>query len=58
LVEKLFQASAGAVLPDDDYDNATLNSCVSHAGQAITRFFTAQGEQASGNAHLRTLLAS
>jgi hypothetical protein len=44
LVEELFQALVGAVLPDDDYyyDNATLNAA-SHAGHAITRVFSTQG---------------
>jgi len=46
LVEELFQALVGAVLPDDDYyDNATLNSSASHAGHAITRVLCTQGEQ-------------
>ena len=41
LVYELCQALVGAVLPDyDDYD-ASLNS--THAAQAITRDFNAQG---------------
>jgi len=38
LVDELFQALVGAVLPDDDYyDNASLNGSASHAEHAITR---------------------
>jgi hypothetical protein len=48
LVEELFQALVGAVLPDDDhYDNATLNSPASHAAHAITRVSTTQGDHQS-----------
>src|SRR5437762_2137595 len=43
LVEELFQALVGAVLPDDDYDNATLNS--SHATHANTRVSSTQGDR-------------
>ena len=51
LVEELFQALVGAVLPDDDYyDNASLNGSASHAGHAITRVFSTQGEQTSASA--------
>jgi hypothetical protein len=50
-VEELFQALVGAVLPDDDYyDNATLNGSASHAGHAITRVFSTQGEQTKAGA--------
>jgi hypothetical protein len=38
LGEILFQALAGAVLPDDDYDNATLNG--SHATHDNTFIFS------------------
>jgi hypothetical protein len=45
LVEELFQALVGAVLPDDDdYDNASLNGSASHAGHAITRVFNTQDD--------------
>jgi hypothetical protein len=45
LVEELFQALVGAVLPDDDcYDNATLNSPASHAVHAITRVSDTQDD--------------
>jgi hypothetical protein len=51
LVEELFQALVGAVCPDDDYyDNATLNGSASHAGHAITRVFSTQGEQTRASA--------
>src|SRR5262245_27636138 len=51
LVEELFQALVGAVLPDDDYyDNASLNGSDSHAGHAITRVFSIQGEQTRASA--------
>jgi hypothetical protein len=48
LVEELFQALVGAVLPDDDYDVSLLNSITSHAAHAITRDFTAQEDHKSG----------
>jgi hypothetical protein len=48
LVKKLFQALAGAVLPDDDhYDDASLNSCASHATHATTRVSDGQGNPLS-----------
>jgi hypothetical protein len=48
LVEELFQALVGAVLPDDDhYGNATLNSPASHAVHAITRVSNTQGDHQS-----------
>jgi hypothetical protein len=48
LVEELFQALVGAVLPDDDhYGNATLNSPASHAAHAITRVSATQGDHQS-----------
>ena len=49
LVEELFQALVGAVLPDDDdYDASLLNSITSHAAHAITRDFDAQQDYKSG----------
>src|SRR5713226_6801821 len=51
LEEEVFQALVGAVLPDDDYyDNASLNGSASHAGHAITRVFSTQGEQTRASA--------
>ena len=48
LVEELFQALVGAVLPDDDdYDASLLNSPASHAAHAITRVSNTQGDHQS-----------
>jgi hypothetical protein len=54
LVEELYQASVGAVLPDDDYyDNALLNGYVSHAGHATTRVLSPQGTTAADGIGMR-----
>jgi hypothetical protein len=60
LVEELFQALVGAVLPDDDhYDDATLlNSPASHAAHATTRVSNTQGNHKSGWTYLGTVRVS